>query len=97
MKKLFLSLIVASSVFAAESQQEQQLGNWTETFQTKVGPVVHTPSSTQLGFMKGGTSVCMDAKSFNGVPLTAPIDLKTNSTRAQFVEAMKKSGIYTGN
>ena len=97
MKKLFLSLIVASSVFAAETPQEQQLGNWTETFQTKVGPVVHTPSSTQMGFITAGTGVYMASKSLNGVELAAPIDLKTNSTRAQFVEAMKKAGIYTGN
>ena len=97
MKKLFLSLIVASSVFAAEPQQEQNLGNWTETFQTAAGPIEHTPTSTRMGFITAGTGVYMDSQSINGVPLTAPLDLKTNSTRAQFVEAMKKSGIYTGN
>ncbi len=97
MKTLFLSLIVASSVFAAEPEQEQNLGNWTETFQTAAGPIVHTPTQTQMGFMTTGKGIYLEGKSINNVPLTAPLDLKTNSTRAQFVEAMKKSGIYTGN
>ncbi len=96
MKTLFLSLIVASSVFAAESEQGQNLGNWTETFQTAVGPIEHTPTSTKMGFITAGAGITMAGQSLNGVPLAAPLELKTNSTRIQFVEAMKKSGIYKG-
>lgn len=96
MKKLLLSLILAGSVYAAEVP-EQNLGNWTETFQTAVGPIEHSPNRVTMGFISGGTGIKMTTASINGVALAAPLDLKTNSNRAQFVEAMKKTGIYTGN
>ncbi|MBX3457089.1 MAG: hypothetical protein KF820_01835 [Candidatus Paracaedibacteraceae bacterium] len=98
MKKLFLSLIVASSVFAAEPQQEQQLGNWTETFQTAAGPIEHTPTSTRMGFISCGKSMKMSAGSnINGFVFPANLELTTNSTREQFVTALKAGKIYTGN
>lgn len=98
MKKLFLSLIIASSVFAAETPQEQQLGNWTETFQTLAGPVVHTPTATKMGFISAGKSLNMSAGSnINGFKFPANLELITNTTREQFVAALKAGKIYTGN
>lgn len=97
MKKYILAAsFVLSTAFAAEIPTEQ-LGNWTETFNTKVGQIQHTPDSTQMGFITTGEGIKMNCPAINGVKLTAPLDLTTNSTRAQFVAAMKVAGIYTGN
>ena len=49
-----------------------------------------------MGFITAGAGITMAGQSLNGVPLAADLELKTNSTRIQFVEAMKKSGIYKG-
>ncbi|HCU07063.1 MAG TPA: hypothetical protein DIC42_05755 [Holosporales bacterium] len=84
---------VASVASPAPAPATEIAGNWTEVFQTRVGPVTHTPTFVKLGFMQAGTGVQFDCASFNDVPLTAPLNLLTNSTRAAFVAAMQASGI----
>lgn len=98
MIKRILSLcFLATPLFAADVPTEQ-LGNWSEAFTTKVGTIRHEPTKTVLcELITGGKGVNINSPSFNGVPLLAPLNLSTNSTRAQFVAAMKAAGIYTGN
>ena len=101
MPKIALAILVISSTFATEDASHpkdeaavpKNLGQWTEKFQTKVGEVVHAPDRVSMGFMSAGTCLNMDAKLFNGVPLKSPLILEVNSTREQFIAAMKKSGI----
>jgi len=86
---------------AAESAQEVPaaetafVGNWTGMFETKVGQIVHTRENIVIqgcltcgaGFFSGKGS------SFNGYVFQEDLNLKTNSTRAVFVAAMKAAGI----
>lgn len=96
MKKLLLSLILAGSVYAAEIP-EQNLGNWTETFQTTVGPINHTPTSVKMGFITAGAGIKMSQGSnLNGFIFPGNLVLNTNSTREQFVAALIAGKIYSG-
>ena len=71
------------------------VGNWTETFKTRVGDIKHTPTFINLGgWMQAENRINMNSQSFNGVPLKAPLILEQNSTREDFIAAMKAAGIY---
>ncbi|PIZ34029.1 MAG: hypothetical protein COY39_01140 [Alphaproteobacteria bacterium CG_4_10_14_0_8_um_filter_37_21] len=85
---------IEAEIKAAHSSVKGEDANWTESFQTKIGIILHTPCFVNLGgFMQAGTGINMDCKALNGVDLAGPLDLKTNSTRAEFVAAMKAAGI----
>jgi len=73
--------------------EDSRLGQWTETFRTKVGNIVHEPTAIIMGGMRCGKEFNMQSKSWNGVTLKAPLILKVNSTREQFISAMRASGI----
>ncbi|HLD95258.1 MAG TPA: hypothetical protein VI959_01265 [Alphaproteobacteria bacterium] len=80
---------------ASKTDTTEVLGNWTATFQTEVGAVVHTPSYIQCGFITTGNCLDMQTKSINGFPLTnGRLTLYQNSTKEQFIQALKDFGIY---
>lgn len=68
-------------------------GNWTKTFQTKVGAILHTPTMIQLDGMTNGQGLNIYSRSLNGVPLHAPLVLETNSTESEFLAALRLSGL----
>lgn len=95
MFKKLLCVGLFSFAYAGGIQQEDpSLGNWTKSYAIKTGDVVlHTPSSVQMGFMVSGKALNINAKSFNGVPLKAPLVLKVKSTPTEFEEALRMSGL----
>lgn len=99
-KTVLISLFAISTTMASEkvdnfttAKTQPNLKEWTETFQTKVGAVMHTPKSVSMGGMSAGTVLNLSSKVMNGVTLKAPIVLAVNSSREDFIEAMRKSGI----
>ena len=88
------ALIISMGIAACVTFQ----GDWTEAFKLKNGEVVlHTPTSIKLGFMTAGKELNMSGK-FNGMDFTkSPLLLKVDSTREEFVKALKASGWYEGN
>ncbi len=68
-------------------------GNWTKIFQTKVGPILHTPEMTQFGGMTCGKGINLNCKTYNDFTLLAPLVLKTNSTADEFLAALRISGL----
>ena len=57
--------------------------------------IEHTPEYTKMGFIQAGTGISFSAgSSLNGYVYQKPLNLKTNSTRAEFIEDLKKSGLY---
>lgn len=81
---------------ASNNLNEEFKGNWSGSFTLKDGTeVVHTPTFTRMAFMTAGTGISIKARSFNGLSLSEHgIQLQTNSTRDEFVEALKRSGAY---
>lgn len=72
-----------------------EIGNWTETFSTKIGVIQHEPTYVKWGGMQCG-SLNLSSPVVNGVQLLAPLKLLSNTSRDEFVAALKLSGIYTG-
>lgn len=68
--------------------------NWTEIFHTLAGPILHTPKFTQFMFMSSGKGLNLNTKVLNGITLHEPLELKTRSTREEFIAAIKKAGIW---
>ncbi len=105
-KILAVSTLISTS-FAADvapnagvMQANPFRGNWMETFQTTtpLGPVIHTPTHVSFGHMQVGRELRMSAGSnFNGYRLLADLILRTDSTREEFVQALQRARIYSGN
>ncbi len=92
---MIASAVVSTSVAVAE--QAPFKGNWTETFTLAGGNVVtHTPSSVILNrWMQGGQGINIYSPSLNGAPITpCGLCLKTDSTREEFIAALRCSGLY---
>jgi len=66
---------------------------WYEEFTTKIGPVIHGDNFVNVGGFMQGKEINISCKSFNGVPLKAPLILQVWMTRDEFVEAMRAIGI----
>lgn len=99
LKKLSLTAFalttLTSSAFADNNAEFR--GNWTETFHLKGGHyIVHTPTYVLLdGNMKAGEGILIRARSFNGMPLgPCGLNVNTDSTREEFVAALRCSGLY---
>lgn len=88
LKNIFVGLmvIIASSAFAGAAVK----GNWTETFNLKDGTVVtHTASDTCV--QRSKLTLC------GGLGVSAfGLNLHTNSTKKEFIAALKASGLYNG-
>ena len=70
-------------------------GNWTEQFQTALGPIIHTPEKVQLGFMSmKGKFVNKAGSSFNGYTFLKDLVLEVNVTREEFIQELIKGGVY---
>lgn len=70
--------------------------DWTETFDLKGGNwVQHTPDYVLFdGFLQAGKELNLSG-SFNGTEISpCGLHLKTDSTREEFVTALKCSGLY---
>lgn len=83
------------------SQRNQNFRDWTETFETNIGPVTHTPTTLLVGRSKNGT-ILMESNSkvenkysltIEGIVIPRGLVLEVNSSREQFIQAMKDSGI----
>lgn len=87
--------MVSCSSFAS-SLQEEFKGNWSGTFTLKDGSVVtHEPNRTSLGFMSSSQGISMKTKNYNRFPVSEEgIQLKTNSTKEEFIAALVASGLY---
>lgn len=83
--------LLATSVFAAKFK-----GNWTEKFELKDGHYAeHTPTYVSFdGWMKGGTGIHIDSV-INGTKISN-LHLETDSTREEFIAALKRSNMYKG-
>ena len=73
--------------------QDVFVGGWTEIFKTKAGDIMHTPTMIQMGGMTCGKGLNLNSNNFNGVPMLAPLILKTNSTREDFLAALVSSDL----
>jgi hypothetical protein len=81
-------------VFALDINEEEK-GNWTGSFRLVNGSMVeHTPQYTKMGFMQAGLGINLNSKSYNGCAMLQPLNLKTNSTRAEFIDSLKRSRLY---
>lgn len=91
-----LSIGGASTCSASNDLKEEFKGNWSGQFRLLDGSIVtHEPDFTSLGFIRTGKGISMKAKSYNGLPLSDEgLQLKTDSTREEFIEALLKSGLY---
>lgn len=92
----FLWGLTTFSLASASNPEEQEefRGNWTKTFTLIDGStVLHTPDSVSLGFMKLGKGITLDTPNYNGFPVKAPIQLKTNSTLEEFLQALRITGL----
>lgn len=100
--KILGALIFSTAVFAAEKQNlnpQPFKGNWTEKFSTNtpLGEIVHTPTYVKVGFMQSGGEISLaPSTNYMGYSLPATLHIKTDSTRNEFVEALKKAKIYNG-
>lgn len=63
-------------------------------FDTKVGLIEHTPTHTKLACMTAGKGINIEASTLNGFRIEGTLELKTESSRAEFIDAMKKAGVY---
>jgi hypothetical protein len=79
---LFVLLFSTSSVFA-----------WQEVFNTNIGQVVHAENFVSVGGFSSGHGMHMAVEVFNDVRMLAPINLRVDMTREQFIAAMNESGI----
>jgi len=86
-----ISLMLCTSAYAAN-------GDWSALF--TIGPnhniyVRHTPTMVCINDMIcGGEGIDIEAKSFNGVPLTScGLHLNTDSTKQEFIAAMNCAGV----
>lgn len=102
-KKIMTNALVAALILSASSLcvasdnlKEEFKGNWSGTFKLLDGTeVIHEPTFTSLSFMVAGKGISMNCRVFNGMPISEyGIQLKTNSTREEFVAALLKSGAY---
>lgn len=81
------------SVRASNPAGEQFLGNWTRTFTLRDGSTVeHTPHKIRMGFITA-SEIDMHASVYNGLPMKAPLVLKTNSSVDEFIAALVASGL----
>jgi len=85
---------VAQLEDVAETEEPVVDYQWTETFSTKVGSVVHTPDRVSMGFISCGETLNFNCKVFNGVTMAGPLVLHVKSSREDFITAMRSSGIY---
>jgi hypothetical protein len=106
LKKGFFNLRVkeeketVSSLSSKNEQEETEFkGNWTASYKLKDGSIcVHTPQSTSMGGMMSGQGFSIQSKSYNGIPMSEEgLVLQTNSTQQEFIEALRKSGLYEGD
>ena len=91
--KEFVKALEASGLYDASALEAR---DWTEMFTLKSGKeILHTPDKIELmGFMIVRESLDVEGDFFDGISLTGPLHLKVNSTREEFIEALKKSGLY---
>ncbi len=94
---LFSSHVTASLV--ADSDGEENVGNWTKTFILKDGrtDIKHTPDWViTMGGMMTSRSLSMKSKSLNGMPMDpAGLHVSANMSEKTFVEALVASGLYS--
>lgn len=91
---LFAGSLVTCFAAQASDQQEQEFrGNWTKSFALVDGSqVVHTPQNVRLGGMQC-RDLNMSMKQYNGYPVNAPLQLKTDSTEEEFLQALSATGL----
>lgn len=92
-KQIFVAavgFVLATSALAGNFK-----GNWTETFQLKDGHyAVHTPEYVSLdGVFTAGTELDIDGTTINGTTIQR-LDIKVDSSREEFVAALKRSNLY---
>jgi len=98
MKNVIIGFLLSTFSLAQETEkQSDNPGNWTDTFQTLAGPIVHTPNFVRMGFMTVGEKLTMSKGSrINDFAFPADLTLRTDFTRDQFVTALTKGQIYSG-
>lgn len=86
----------SSGAAAAKSELSDEelakIANWTKTFQTRIGPVLHTPERVIWGLMTCG-SLHLESRFVNEVELKAPLILKSKSSREEFLEGLRTAGV----
>lgn len=99
MKPFSILLLISFSVkvFAIASSVPEFKGNWAERFSLRSGGYIeHTEQYVNLdGFIFSGKEMHITGKSYNGIPMSScGLHLKTNSTREEFIEALRCSGLF---
>lgn len=97
MLKINLMALVSAVAFstlanAVSEQDDPNIGNWTGSFQTRVGTLVHTPDRVSLGGISS-RNLNVNARSFNGVVLSAPLSVNASMSREQVEAALRASGV----
>lgn len=102
-KLMIATLALSNASWAADDLDRKgakpQMGpvvdyNWTQTFQTKVGPITHTPQGVQFMGMRTGGKLSFGPTNLNGVSCPNGLKLDTVSTKEQFIAALKAAGIW---
>lgn len=97
--RIFTIAALIGGAFASEIQPQNNLqnqefkGNWTHTFDTRVGPIIHTPTYVKFGGIQAGKGLHLNTSYINDFPLTAPLILNTDSTIEEFGNALVRSGL----
>ncbi|WP_010299541.1 hypothetical protein [Candidatus Odyssella thessalonicensis] len=97
----FSGLLLSPHSFALEPIEKSEVvefkGNWTESFPTitPLGNITHTPTAIKFGFLTVGKELhSSKGSSINGFVFPNTLELYTNSTREEFIAALKRAGIY---
>ncbi len=101
MKKLFfLTALCVGSLSAMDHDpaEDPNQGNWTASYQTKIGQITHTAECIKLN--NAGISITVGnalnmatGSNFNGYIFEKDLALKTNSTQQKFEAQLKSSGL----
>tara|TARA_A100000171_G_C2131975_1_gene147341 strand:- start:833 stop:1135 length:303 start_codon:yes stop_codon:yes gene_type:complete len=91
---IFCFLFSISAFASGDLKETDEFkGEWTATFTLKDGSqVIHTPKGIAMGGISAGKGIRMDASKFNSMRLKSPLDLKTNSTKEDFIASLKENG-----
>ncbi len=75
-------------------KQNSEKSNWTESFILDNGlEARHTPDRVSVGNLSGAIVVTLGAGSFNGMTIKAPLTVRPDMSREEFLAALIKSGL----
>ena len=86
------SVPVAASAMAVAPKAAFK-GNWSATFKTPAGDITHDSQRVSFGGMSSGKTMTLNTVYINGVQMKAPLIICVDSTKAEFENALRASGL----